>query len=361
MNNRLGNIFTVTSFGESHGKAIGAVIDGMPAGVPINIDEVQIWVNQRKTGQQIYTSARTEADEVQIISGVKNGISLGTPIAIIIENKDAKSADYNALENVYRPNHADYTTEVKYGIRDHNGGGRSSIRITAAMVAAGAIAYTALQQLIPSISVLSYVQAIGKVGMDTEQLITYSKNEIFTASNRCPVPLINRQMDELIKETQLQKNTLGGKIYTQINNLPAGIGEPIFNKLQAVLAHAMLSINTVKAFEYGSGKQASEQTGQQHNDAFELKNNIVSTTTNNSGGIQGGISNGMPIYFTTAFKPISSIGLEQHTLNQKGDNIAISIAGRHDVCAVPRAIPIVNAYTAIVLLDMVLQNRISRI
>jgi chorismate synthase len=360
-NNSLGKIFSVTSFGESHGPAVGCVIDGIPAGLLLDMQVIQHAVNLRKTNQTNYGSSRTEDDAVEIISGVYNNTTLGSPICIIIKNKDAHSADYDHLKNVYRPNHADFTTATKYGVRDHRGGGRTSIRITAPIVAAGVIALQLIQHY-HAISIQSYVSSIGTVAM-TKQLLqhTYEDVAIWQSAVRCPDATTSQAMLKHIDAIAAQKDTLGGCIYTTITNTPIGIGEPIFAKLQAQLAHAMLSINTVKAFAYGDGFDASTSTGSAQSDQFITTNNSVITATNHSGGIQGGISNGMPITFTTAFKPISSIQQPQQTIDANGQATTITINGRHDVCAVTRAVPIVNAYTAIVLADLILQHKLSKL
>jgi chorismate synthase len=356
-NNTLGRYFTVTSFGESHGAAIGCVIDGVPANVQIDLAGVQAAVDARKTSSANFSSKRLEADQVQILSGLYEGKTLGSPITILIQNTNVQSADYDNIKEAYRPNHADYTNAVKYGIRDYRGGGRSSIRITAAMVAAGAIAYQIIQAQ-QNVSIISYVENIG--GLTNS--VSFS-NEISQESIlQHPLRMLanNDAINEKIDAAVAEGDTLGGIITTHITGFAAGYGEPIFNKLQAALAHAMLSINTVKGFEYGDGFSAAQQIGSTHNDEFvQNETQQIVTKTNHSGGIQGGISNGMPIYFRTAFKPISSIKKTQQTINEKGNNIAITIAGRHDVCAVPRAVPIVNAYTAIVLLDFILAKKLN--
>jgi chorismate synthase len=360
-NNHIGNIFKVTSFGESHGAAVGCVIDGMPAGLLIDTTKMQAAVNLRKTNQSNFGSARNEDDEIEIISGVFENKTLGSPICIIIKNKDAKSADYDAIATAYRPNHADYTTQIKYGIRDFRGGGRSSIRITAPLVAAGELALQLIKHYF-DLQINSFVYQIGTAKMDDDDMkINYTHDEIFATDTRCPSQNTTKEIINQIVAAKANGDTLGGCIQTTITNLPVGIGEPIFAKLQASLAHAMLSINTVKGFEYGDGFVAASAMGSEHNDIFEIEENKIATKTNHSGGIQGGISNGMPIVFRIALKPISSIAKPQQTINQKGDNIAIEINGRHDVCAVPRAIPIVNAYTAIVLADLFLENKLSNI
>jgi chorismate synthase len=358
-NNALGHFFSVSSFGESHGPAVGCVITGTPAGIKLDIAAIQADVNVRKTANQSYTSQRKEDDDVEIISGIFEGVTLGSPICIIIKNKDAKSYDYDHLKETYRPNHADFTQSTKYGIRDYRGGGRSSIRATAPLVAAGAIAMQIMNQFSKS-TIISFVDSIGDIQTVLPKKYNALKQENIYAQ-KYRLLENNAAVEKLVNQCLVEGDTLGGTIITLINNLEPGIGEPIFYKLQAALAQAMLSINTVKGFEYGDGFMASQSKGSAHNDLFTVKNNTIETLTNHSGGIQGGISNGMPIIFKTAFKPISSIKKTQQTINEKGDIIALEIGGRHDVCAVPRAVPIVRAYTAIILADLILQNQLSKI
>jgi chorismate synthase len=358
-NNALGQFFSVISFGESHGPAVGCVITGVPAGIKIDTEAIQAEVNARKTANQSYTSQRREEDAVEIISGIFEGFTLGSPICIIIKNKDAKSYDYDHLKETFRPNHADFTQTAKYGLRDYRGGGRSSIRATASLVAAGAIAMQIMSQFSTS-KIISFVDSIGTIQTDLpKKLNNIQQDAIYAQKYRLLEN--NAAIEKLVNQCLVEGDTLGGTIITIINDMEPGIGEPIFYKLQAALAQAMLSINTVKGFEYGDGFMASQSKGSAHNDLFILKNKNIQTLTNHSGGIQGGISNGMPILFKTAFKPISSIKKTQQTINEKGDIIALEIGGRHDVCAVPRAVPIVRAYTAIILADLILQNQLSKI
>jgi chorismate synthase len=359
-NNTLGKIFSVHSFGESHGKAVGCVVDGVPAGLKIDLQKIQEAVNYRKTGQNSMSSSRSEEDIVEIISGLKGDTSLGSPITILIKNADARPKDYDELQNVFRPNHADYTNFMKYGIRDANGGGRTSIRITAPLVAAGALAEQYLA-MVTNIKILSYVAAIGPI----ENNISLDAGKITQDSiYQHPFRLLgdNEDIFTLLDDAKMNGDTLGGVIATQVFNCTIGLGEPIFNKLHAALGHAMLSINTVKGFEYGSGFESAKQFGSEHNDSFIANElNEISLATNHSGGIQGGISNGMTLDFRVALKPISSIQKVQQTVNEKGNNIALEIKGRHDICAVPRAVPIVRAYTAIILADFLLQQKLNKI
>jgi chorismate synthase len=355
-NNILGSLFSVQSFGESHGPAIGVVIDGVPPNITINWQTVQAAVNSRKTGTNNYSSSRQEADEVEVLSGYTQA-TLGTPMCLLIKNTNAEPQAYTQLKDVYRPGHADYTYHAKYNLRDYRGGGRSSIRITAAMVAAGEVARQILQQYYPC-NVISSVQSIGTVTSFINLSNEYTQEQINNMPLRCIDADASSNMLLLIEDCIATGDTLGGTINTLITGLPAGIGSPLFNKLEAQLGQAMLSINTVMAFAYGKGFEASQLKGSQMNDVFVANNDTITTLTNNSGGIQGGISNGMPIYFTTAFKPISSIKQAQATINTSLQPAAIEINGRHDVCAVPRAIPIVNAYTYIVLLNEVLKQQL---
>ncbi|MBK7763851.1 MAG: chorismate synthase [Bacteroidetes bacterium] len=359
--NTLGNIFTVTSFGESHGSYVGCVIDGCPAGLKLNIEAIQEQVDRRKTNQSFYTTSRNETDEIEILSGVFENTTSGAPICIVIKNKDAKSKDYDSLRNLYRPNHADFTNEMKYGIRDYLGGGRSSIRVTAPLVAAGEIANQLLQKE-TKLQTRAFVSQIGELTLSNPyDLTSLNLDSVDESEVRCPDVDLSNKILELLKQVKEEGDTLGGVITCLIQHVPVGLGEPIFGKLQAELGKAMLSINTVKGFEYGYGFASASMKGSEYNDAFMLEKDVIKTSTNRSGGIQGGISNGMDIYFNVAFKPISSIQQKQQSINKQNEIIEFSIDGRHDVCAVPRAVPIVEAYTHIVLADAFLQNKISRL
>ena len=357
--NSFGDIFCITTFGESHGKAIGVVIDGCPAGLELDMSFIQSELDRRRPGQSAITTQRKESDSFQILSGVYENTTTGTPIAIIIPNEDAQPQDYEHLKDTYRPSHADYTYIQKYGIRDHRGGGRASARETAARVAAGAIAKLFL--LKSGINIRAYVSAIGQLKIDKgyEQLDLAQ-----TESNmvRCPDTAVAQQMIDLIQDTRAKGDTLGGTVSGVISGCPAGIGDPVFHKLHADLGKAMLSINAVKGFEYGSGFAGTKLLGSEHNDAFSQDTSAkVVTTSNHSGGIQGGISNGMDIYFNVAFKPVATIMQSQQTIDQHGNDITIIGKGRHDPCVVPRAVPIVEAMAALVLADHILRNRLSRI
>ncbi len=356
--NTFGKAFKISTFGESHGKAIGVVIDGCPAGLEIDTQFIQDELNRRKPGQSKITTSRNESDEIEILSGISNNTSLGTPIAMIVRNKDAKAKDYDHIKDAYRPSHADYTYDQKYGIKDHRGGGRSSARETIARVASGAIAKLLLQHY--GIKLFAYTSQVYDVSLNTPpELVDSSAVEDNVV--RCPDKETASQMIQAIEQAKKEGNTLGGKITCIITNCPAGIGEPVFDKLQADLAKAMLSINAVKGFEYGSGFNTIELTGKEHNDEFESKDGQVKTKTNHSGGIQGGISNGMPIYFNVAFKAVSTLMQDQTTINKDGKTVVIEGKGRHDPCVVPRAVPIVEAMAALVIADHLLRQKTTKL
>ena len=354
--NTFGEIFRLTTFGESHGPAIGGVIDGCPAGLVINTEEIQQMLARRRPGQSEVTTPRSEDDEVEILSGLFNGKTTGTPIGFLIRNKDARPSDYDELKNTFRPSHADYAWEAKFGVRDYRGGGRSSARETASRVVGGAIAIQAIRQL--GISVTAWVSAIGGISIPEDILPDLSAVE----SNmvRCPHGATAEQMIKLITQAKTDGDSLGGIISCSIQGVPAGIGEPVFDKLHAVLGKAVLSINAVKGFEIGSGFRAAAMTGSKHNDAFISRDGQITTTTNHSGGIQGGISNGSEIFFRAAFKPVSTIQKPQNTVNREGIPEVIENKGRHDPCVVPRAVPIVESMAAMVILDFILRNRNSK-
>lgn len=357
--NSFGEIFRITTFGESHGKAIGVVIDGCPAGLEIDLDFIQQELDRRKPGQSAITTQRKESDTFEILSGIFEGRTLGSPIAITIKNEDAKSDDYSHLKDVYRPSHADFTYETKYGIRDYRGGGRASARETAARVIAGAIAKQLLKTI--GIEIAAYVSSVGKIQLEKNyQQLDLTKTE----SNivRCPDEKTANRMIKLIQETKEKGDTVGGIISCVIKNTPVGLGEPVFDKLHADLAKAMLSINAVHGFEYGSGFAGTKMNGSEHNDVFEKStDDKIITQSNNSGGIQGGISNGMDIYFNVAFKPVATIMQTQSTIDKEGNEIEIKGKGRHDPCVVPRAVPIVEAMAALVLADHLLRNKVSKL
>ncbi|NLN32065.1 MAG: chorismate synthase [Flavobacteriaceae bacterium] len=346
--NTFGKIFRLTTFGESHGTAIGGIIDGCPAGIELDVEEIQSELDRRKPGQSKIVTQRKESDTVQFLSGIFEGITTGVPIGFIIPNENQKSKDYSHIEEVFRPSHADFTYHQKYGNRDHRGGGRSSARETANWVVAGAVA----KQIIKEIEINAYVSSVGDLFLEKPyQQLDFSKTE----SNilRCPDEETAAKMIEKIEKVRKAGDTIGGTITCVIKNVPVGLGEPIFDKLHARLGQAMLSINAVKGFEYGSGFCGARMQGSEHNDLF---NEDGTTKTNLSGGIQGGISNGMDIYFRVAFKPVATLMQKQEALNSQGELVEMQGKGRHDPCVLPRAVPIVEALSAMVLLDFVLLN-----
>lgn len=352
-----GKIFRVHTFGESHGIAIGALIDGCPPGLTLDLQFIEKEMRRRKPGQSKITTQRREEDTVEIVSGIFEGVTTGTPIALIIHNADQRSKDYAHLANAYRPSHADYTYDVKYGFRDYRGGGRSSARETAARVAAGSIAKQLLQ--LAGVEVYAYVQSVGEIALqkDYDQLdLTKVDDSII----RCPDPETAEKMIALVSEVKKQGDTIGGVIRCVIKNYPAGMGDPVFDKLHADLGKAMLSINAAKAFETGSGFAGTRQRGSAHNDLFENRDGKIVTRTNNSGGIQGGISNGMDIYFNVGFKPVATILRPQESVNRQGEKVMVEGKGRHDPCVLPRAVPIVEAMAALVLIDhLLIQNALQ--
>ena len=357
MGNTFGNLFKLTSFGESHGSMIGGIIEGCPAGLEINKGLIQKDLNRRKPGQSKVTSPRKEDDKVQLLSGIFEGKSTGTPIGFLIPNINSKSQDYSNIKDVFRPSHADYTYEEKYGLRDYRGGGRSSARETACRVVAGSIAKQLLNNY--GIKISAYVSSIGNIFADEKNMDL--NKEYYSNIVRCPDNDASEKMINLITELKSKGNTVGGQIKCIINGVKPGLGQPVFDKLHADLGKAMLSINAVKGFEYGSGFSGSKMTGSVHNDEFIVENGNVSTKTNNSGGIQGGISNGEEIYFKVAFKPVATIMSKQNSIDKEKNNVELSVNGRHDPCVVPRAVPIVESMAAIVLADHLLRNRTSKL
>jgi len=348
-----GNYFKLTTFGESHGEAIGGVIDGCPAGVSVDLVAIENQMMRRRPGQSTIVTQRKEADTVRFLSGIFEGKTTGSPIGFIIENTNQKSADYTHIKDSYRPSHADYTFDKKYGHRDYRGGGRSSARETACRVAAGAIA----SQLLGAIAITGYVSSVGDLSLDTPyQELDF--NTIDSNVVRCPDAEMASKMIAKIKEVKKQGDTIGGIITCVIQNVPVGLGEPVFDKLHAQLGKAMLSINAVKGFEFGSGFKGATMNGSEHNDLF---NQDGTTKSNLSGGVQGGISNGMDIYFRVAFKPVATIMQKQQTINSKGEKVEMQGKGRHDPCVVPRAVPIVEAMTALTIADFWLANKLSKL
>ena len=351
--NTYGTIFKLSTFGESHGKAIGGVIDGCPAGVELDLEAIQRDLDRRKPGQSAIVTQRKEPDEVEFFSGIFEGKTTGTPIGFAIHNTNQKSKDYSHIKDSYRPSHADYVYDEKYGIRDYRGGGRSSARETASRVLAGAIA----KQFLNPLSINAYVSAVGNIKLEADPA-TVDFAEIEINPVRCPDQAKAAEMEAYIKQIRKEGDTIGGIVTCVIKNVPVGLGEPVFDKLHAELGKAMLSINAVKGFEYGSGFEGTSMKGSAHNDLF---NTDGTTKTNQSGGVQGGISNGMDIYFRVAFKPVATIMQNQETINSKGDTVAMQGKGRHDPCVVPRAVPIVEAMAALVLADFKLLKRTNKI
>ncbi len=359
MSSTYGTLFKISTFGESHGPAIGVVIDGCPAGLIFDTDFIQHELDRRKPGQSRITTQRREADEFEVLSGVFEGYTQGTPIALVIRNTDQRSKDYGHIAGQFRPSHADYTYQAKYGSRDYRGGGRSSARETAARVAAGAVAKLLLAQ--QGVQIQAYVSQVGKLKLDKPyvelNLALAEENAV-----RCPDPEMAEQMFQYIDEIRKQGDSIGGIVDCVVTGAPVGWGEPVFDKLHAELGKAMLSINAVKGFEYGSGFAGVELRGSQHNDEFYTdETGRVRTKTNQSGGIQGGISNGEDIHFRTAFKPVATIMQDQDSVDVNGQPVTVSGKGRHDPCVVPRAVPIVEAMAALVLADMYLRNKIAQV
>jgi chorismate synthase len=355
--NSYGTLFRISTFGESHGPAIGVIIDGCPAGLTIDENFIQSELDRRKPGQSKITTQRKEDDTFKILSGVFEGKSTGTPIAIVIENQDQRSKDYSHIQNTFRPSHADYTYEVKYGNRDYRGGGRSSARETAARVAAGAIAKLLLKK--SDVDISGFVSQVGDIKTDHYTKLDLTKTEDNIV--RCPDLKTAEKMIALIDEVRLSRDTVGGIVTCVIKNTPVGLGEPVFDKLHAELGKAMLSINAVKGFEYGSGFEGIKLRGSQHNDEFYKEGDKIRTKTNHSGGVQGGISNGEDIYFNVAFKPVATIMQDQQSVDKDGNEATVSGKGRHDPCVVPRAVPIVEAMAALVLADFLLRARTSKV
>ena len=358
MGNSFGRLFRITTFGESHGKALGAIVEGCPAGLEIDEEQIRLEMQRRKPGQSKITTQRKEEDEIEILSGVFEGKSTGTPIGIVIKNADQKSKDYSHIADKFRPSHADFTYFEKYGIRDYRGGGRSSARETAARVAGGAIAKQFLAT--KGIQIQAYVSQVGDLTLQkpyTTLNLELAEDNIV----RCPDPEFADQMIALIDSVRLERDTIGGVVSCVIKNCPPGLGEPVFDRLHAELGKAMLSINAVKGFEYGSGFEGVKMRGSEHNDAIVNEAGKIHTTTNHSGGIQGGISNGEDIYFRVAFKPVATIMQDQESVNEAGEAVTVSGKGRHDPCVVPRAVPIVEAMAALVLADFLLISKTNKL
>ena len=358
MFNSFGNIFRLTTFGESHGPGIGGVIDGFPAGITIDMDFVQQELKRRRPGQSALTTSRQEPDQVELLSGIFEGKSTGCPIGFVVWNKNQHSKDYENMRNLFRPSHADFTYMQKYGIRDHRGGGRSSARETISRVVAGALAKLALNQL--GIHITAYTSQVGNIRLD-KNYKAYHFDLIESNDVRCPDPIKAQEMAELITQVKAEGDTIGGIITCVIQGCPIGLGEPAFGKLHAALGNAMLSINAVKGFAYGEGFGNMELRGSQQNDVFYNNQGRIETKTNHSGGIQGGISNGQDIYFQVAFKPVATLLMEQHTVNIDGIDTTLKAKGRHDPCVLPRAVPIVEAMAAMTILDYYLIDKTTQL
>ncbi|SFB48967.1 chorismate synthase [Algoriphagus aquimarinus] len=358
MGNSFGKLFKITTFGESHGLALGVIIEGCPAGLKIDEAKLIAEMQRRKPGQSKITTQRKEEDEFEIKSGVFEGVTTGTPIGIVINNSDQKSKDYSHISDKFRPSHADFTYFEKYGLRDYRGGGRSSARETAARVVAGAIAKQLLET--KGISIQAYVSQVGDLKLEKYHAdldLSQAEENIV----RCPDPAMAEEMIELIDSVRKDRDTIGGVVSCVIKNTPVGIGEPVFDRLHAELGKAMLSINAVKGFEYGSGFEGVKMRGSSHNDTFVQDGDKVRTLTNHSGGIQGGISNGEDIYFNVAFKPVATIMTDQESVNEAGEAVVVSGKGRHDPCVVPRAVPIVEAMAALVIADYILLSKSNKL
>lgn len=355
--NTIGNIFRLTTFGESHGPGIGGVIDGLPAGLSIDLDFIQRELERRRPGQSLLTTSRKEGDQVEILSGVFEGVSTGCPIGFLVRNENQHSSDYDNLKDAFRPNHADYVYTQKYGIRDYRGGGRSSARETISRCVGGAFAKLFLKQL--GVEVYAYTSQVGSIQLENDYRL-YDPRLIETNAVRCPDPSIAERMAQLIQEVKGQGDTIGGVITGVIKGCPVGLGEPVFNKFHADLGAAILSINAVKGFEYGDGFQSASYRGSEYNDLFCLDDGKFTTATNHSGGIQGGITNGQDIFFRVAFKPVATLLREQPTVDIHGNEVKLVAKGRHDPCVLPRAVPIVEAMAAMIVLDHYLMNNVSK-
>ncbi len=353
MFNSFGNIFRLTSFGESHGKAIGGIIDGCPPGIIVDEDFIQSELDRRRPGQSAITTARNEKDRVEFLSGIFEGKTTGTPIAFVIWNADQHSTDYDNIKDIFRPSHADYTYQMKYGIRDHRGGGRSSARETISRVVAGAVAKLVLKQY--NITITGYTSQVGHIKLKGTYL-DYDLSQTESNIVRCPDPIIAKEMEEYILQVKDASDTVGGTVSCVIQNVPAGLGEPVFAKAHAELGSAMLSINAAHGFDYGLGFDAIEKKGSEVNDVFYNDNGRIRTRTNYSGGIQGGITNGEDIYFRVLFKPVATILTEQNTVDKNGNETVMKAKGRHDPCVLSRAVPIVEAMAAITMLDLYLMR-----
>lgn len=356
--NDFGILYRLTSFGESHGNAVGGVIDGMPAGISIDLDAIQHELDRRRPGQSDIVTQRKESDRVKVLSGIFEGTTTGTPIGFVVENENQHSADYDNIKDAFRPSHADFTYTEKYGIRDHRGGGRSSARETIARVVAGAFARQALAPT--GMQIYAYTSQVGDIRLDSDYR-KYAPDAIGSNPVRCPDPAAAERMFRLIDDVRKQGDTIGGTVTCVIKGVPAGLGEPVFDKLHARLAYAMMGINAAKGFEYGMGFAGVGRRGSEMNDAFLSGNGAITTATNHSGGIQGGISNGEDIYFNVAFKPVATLLRDVATVDREGQPVTLHAKGRHDPCVLPRAVPVVEAMAAMVMLDMYLLRKSDRL
>lgn len=360
MSSSFGKLFVVQTFGESHGAAVGVVIDGVPAGTKIEVERIQKALDRRRPGQSHLTSPRDERDRVEIVSGTEDGVALGSPICAFVKNEDIKKSDYDALQDIFRLSHADFSVQAKYGIRSKSGGGRSSARETIGRVIAGSIAETILQNTLPEYRCVAYVQRIQDIQWDTPDDSTLSTEKVEESLVRCPDKKTSLAMEKLIEKLKATGDTVGGSIRCVLQGVPAGLGEPVFDKLEADLGKAMLSLPASKSFEIGSGIAGTHMVGSAHNDSWYNDSGAAKTRTNFSGGVQGGISNGMPIYFQVGFKPVSTIFKSQETIDTTGKSVSYSPTGRHDPCVLPRAVPMVEAMANIVLCDHLLRQRVQR-
>lgn len=350
--NSFGHLFRITTFGESHGGGVGVVIDGCPPGHKISLEKVQQFLNRRKPGQSALSTPRQEKDQVECLSGLANDITLGTPLTLIVRNEDAKKEHYQDVNQVYRPSHSDFTTDIKYGVKAPSGGGRSSARETIGRVAAAAIAEQILEQLIPGFSVVAFVDSVKHLRADIAEPEKVRRDDVEQHPLRCPDKKGREAMEALILDAKAKGDTVGGTIFCGIKNCPSGLGEPVFDKLEADLAKAMMSLPATKGFEVGSGFSSTALYGSEHNDAFVKKGDRIGTATNRSGGIQGGISNGEYIYMRVAFKPVSTIFKQQQTVTREGQETSFALKeGRHDPCVLPRAVPMVEAMALLVVMD----------
>lgn len=359
MSNTFGKIYRLTTFGESHGPAIGGIIDGVPSGLALDLEKIQLMLDRRRPGQSSITTQRRESDTVQFLSGLYDYITTGTPIGFIIKNSDQHSGDYDEMKNLYRPSHADYTYDTKYGLRDHRGGGRSSARETASRVVAGALAMQFLEK--QGITVRAYTHSVGDISLD-KPYTDLDLGLIDSNAVRCPEPATASRMIELIEQVKREGDTIGGIVTCVIKGCPAGLGEPVADKLNAALASAMMSINAAKGFELGMGFEGTRLRGSEAMDPFKVDGEgHVSTTANHSGGIQGGISNGSDIYFNVAFKPVATLLKPIETIDRNGNDVTLKARGRHDPCVVPRAVPVVEAMAAMTILDFLLLDKTTRL